>query len=513
MHAETWTQGYVSDVAYTFGYYAELNPLRGRLPLLARGLTPGHVETACELGFGQGLSVNIHAAASGVEWYGTDFNPAQAAFAQGLAEVTGASVRLYDEAFEAFCHRTDLPDFDFIGLHGIWSWISPDNRTTLVDFLRRKLKPGGLLYVSYNTMPGWAAFAPLRRLLAEHADVVGSRGEGSAARIDHALDFADQLFAADPAFGRANPHVATRLKGLRPQSRNYLAHEFFNQDWRPMSYGDVAAELSTAKLSFSASAIYLDHVEVLNLTADQQVLLAGISDPNFRQSVRDFMVNQQFRRDYWQKGLQPLSQRAAAAALREESFVLAAARQDVSLKVTGALGEAALTEAVYAPILDLLAKATPTSVGDIESALASQGIEWPQIIEALLVLGSGRDVAPAQSAACTAASRPRTDRLNAALRKRAYDNSDVQFLASPVTGGGVALTRFEQLFLDAHLQGRTGPDAAADFAWEILQSQGQLILKDGAPLQTPAENLAELRRQATVFDAGPLAALQVVAIA
>jgi len=32
-----WTAGYVTDVNYTFGYYAELNPLRCRLPLLLAG--------------------------------------------------------------------------------------------------------------------------------------------------------------------------------------------------------------------------------------------------------------------------------------------------------------------------------------------------------------------------------------------------------------------------------------------------------------------------------------------
>jgi len=44
-----------------------------------------------------------------------------------------------------------LPDFDYIGLHGIWSWISDENRQVIVDFIRKKLKVGGVLYISYNT--------------------------------------------------------------------------------------------------------------------------------------------------------------------------------------------------------------------------------------------------------------------------------------------------------------------------------------------------------------------------
>ena len=123
-----WTGGYVADIGYTFGYYTELNPQRVRLAFLNAGLVPPKVGTACELGFGQGMSTNMHAAASVVQWHGTDFNPAQAGFAQELADVSGNGARLYDEAFDQFCSRTDLPEFDYIGLHGIWSWISDDNR-------------------------------------------------------------------------------------------------------------------------------------------------------------------------------------------------------------------------------------------------------------------------------------------------------------------------------------------------------------------------------------------------
>lgn len=83
-----WSAGYVTDIGYTFGYYAELNPQRLALPLLAAGIVPPKVESACELGFGQGMSVNIHAAASTASWWGTDFNPSQAGFAQELAGVS-----------------------------------------------------------------------------------------------------------------------------------------------------------------------------------------------------------------------------------------------------------------------------------------------------------------------------------------------------------------------------------------------------------------------------------------
>src|SRR5690606_40664269 len=97
-----WTAGYVADIGYTYGYYTELNPLRVRLAFLNAGLQPPTMGTACELGFGQGMSANLHAAASVVQWHGTDFNPSQAGFAQELARASGAAAQWFDVAFDHF---------------------------------------------------------------------------------------------------------------------------------------------------------------------------------------------------------------------------------------------------------------------------------------------------------------------------------------------------------------------------------------------------------------------------
>lgn len=226
----SWSSGYVADVSYTFGYYAELNPLGLRLAFLNRGLAFPEVATACELGFGQGMSATVQAAASITQWFGTDFNPAQAGFAQELATISGSGARLYDDSFADFAVREDLPEFDYIGLHGICSWVSDENRAVIVEFIRRKLKVGGVLYISYNTLPGWASFAPVRHLMTEHAEVIGSEGLGIVSRIDDAIEFADKLIATYPLFARANPAISERIKKLNKQNRHYLAHEYFNRE-------------------------------------------------------------------------------------------------------------------------------------------------------------------------------------------------------------------------------------------------------------------------------------------
>ena len=123
-----WTAGYVSELGYTYGYYEELNTKRVELCLLNKGLASPKITRALELGFGQGISVNIHAAASDVEWMGTDFNPSQANFASRVASEATTSCKLLDCSFEELLSSEDLSEFDYIGLHGIWSWVSDHNR-------------------------------------------------------------------------------------------------------------------------------------------------------------------------------------------------------------------------------------------------------------------------------------------------------------------------------------------------------------------------------------------------
>jgi len=493
-----WTSGYVADIGYTYGYYLELNPQRVKLAFLNAGLVTPEFGTACELGFGQGLSANMHAAASVCSWHGTDFNPAQAGFAQELASVSGANAHLFDEAFAEFAQR-DMPEFDYIGLHGIWSWISDENRAVIVDFIRKKLKVGGVLYISYNTLPGWGTFAPMRHLMTEHAEIVGADGVGIVSRIDGALDFTEKLLATNPLFARANPLVNEKIKQIKDQNRHYLAHEYFNRDWHPMHFGTIAQWLEPAKLTYACSAHYLDFVEAVNVTAEQQAFLANIHDPMFKQTVRDFMVNQQFRKDYWVKGARRLTPLEQAQGLREQRLVMTAHRTDVSLKVTGALGEAVLTETIYAPILDLMADHKARSMAQIEQAVKDTGITFAQLVQAVLVLcGNGTFSAMQDDAAITKAKK-HTDKLNTHLMLKARSNNDITYLASPVTGGGVMVGRFQQLFLLAMQQGKKKPEEWAAFVAQILAVQGQKIVKEGQPLETAEEQLTELNSQASEF--------------
>ena len=175
---------------------------------------------------------------------GYRLQPSQAAFAMNLSEASQSGATLYDDSFHELLSREDLPVFDFICLHGIWSWISEQNRAVIVDLIRDKLAVGGVVYVSYNTLPGWSGFAPLRHLMTAHANTLSS-GAGLAGRIEGAIGFAEEVLELKPNYLKSFPAATSRVESLKKQSRHYLAHEYFNKDWHPMHFGTMAELMSS----------------------------------------------------------------------------------------------------------------------------------------------------------------------------------------------------------------------------------------------------------------------------
>jgi len=507
-----WTDGYRADIDYTYGYYTELNPLFIKLAFLNMGLVPPEQGQHCELGFGQGLSVNMHAAASANTWHGNDFNPAHASFAQAVAKASGANVYLSDEAFADFCSRSDLPDFDSIGLHGIWSWINDENRTIIVNFIRRKLKVGGVLYISYNTQPGWTALLPLRDLLVEHSEVMGTDGQLFTSRIEDSFAFVNKLFETNPGYTQANPQVVDKLKKIKSQNLSYIAHEYFNQNWLPMSFSKMVQWLNPAKLNYACSANYLDHVDEINLSTEQQVLLKGLPDAMFRETVRDFCVNQQFRKDYWVKGARQLNQLEKVEALRAVKIILIKPRSELLPNINSRLGQISLRESIYKPLIEVLADHKVQTLAQIERALADQGLILAQIIQAILILTGLGFLAPVQVDTVIVKAKEYTDKLNAYLLDKARNRAEISYLASPVTGGAFQVTRYQQLFLLVLSSGKKQPSEWAQWVTELLVSQKATLNKDGQVLETFEQILTEMTEQALNFAEHKLPILKVLQI-
>ncbi|HEY5105801.1 MAG TPA: class I SAM-dependent methyltransferase [Caulobacteraceae bacterium] len=507
-----WTSGYVSEIDYTHGYYRELAPGLIDFALLLSGYEPPSRASMryLELGYGQGLSANIHAAAVPGEFWGADFNPAHAANAQALAERAQSKALFFDDSFADLNAREDMPAFDYLVLHGVWSWVSEDNRRAIVDIIRRRLKVGGAVYMSYNTLPGWAGAMPLRHMMTLHAETAGSDAQGVVGRIDGSIAFGAKLAEVGARYFAANSTAKARLDAIAGQNRNYVAHEYFNRDWAPMYFSDAHDWLSEAKLNYACAAGAMEQMDGFNLTPPQRELINTYPPGVLRETVRDYLLNQQFRRDLYTRGARRLSPLERVERLHEVRVALTVPAEQIRYEVEAQLGKVTLKKDVYEPIVEALAAdhSAPKRLSEIADSPKLAALPPGALIEGLAVLiGSGR-AHPAQSDEEIEQVAPNCASLNGFLIERARIAGDVTWLASPVIGAGVAVGRFEQMFLGARAKGLKTPADWAKNAWDTLAKQNQSIIKNGEMLKTPEANLEELNVQAKALNDGRLSLLQ-----
>lgn len=496
-----WTSGYVADLDYSHDFFREMTPSLMAFSALSKGqkqrLDQGRL-SYCELGCGQGFTSNLLAAANPhIDFHAMDFSPSHIVGAKHLAQDAALdNVFFYERSFADFDQQDGLPDqFDVIALHGVMSWVSKENQSLVIDFIGKRLKPGGLVYVSYNSLAAWASAMPLRRVLLDRADQATGQLEG---RVEDALEFANTLEQAGARYFIDNPSASARLGSTKTMSRTYLAHELFNADWTPFHFGDIAGDLGQAKLNFLGSANVLEHLDEISLTPKQIALLAQESDPVRREALRDVLVNEQFRMDLFVKGSLPYQQRGAVAAWFDMPLALMTSYSGGVLKQSWRLGEIPLDHTQYEPILTALGKG-PQTVRQLLNDGAFGEMNWGEITRLLSILIGTGSLSPCLPQDDLEARRQRCQAFNQAVCSRAQDSDTLGFLASPVTGGGLALDRFEQLFLLALGEGKESPREWADLAWQILSSQGQRVQLDGRALEHPEENLAVLNARAQAF--------------
>jgi SAM-dependent methyltransferase len=499
-----WTAGYVSDIEYLPGFYREQAPAHLDLACLIGGVQPPERLGGlayCELGCGQAMTALLLAAANpGGHFVGIDFNPAHIARGRVLAAEAGiTNLQLIEASFAEMNEpgAPALPQFDYITLHGVFTWISPENRREIVRFLARHVKPGGVVYVSYNAMPGWTMALPLQRLLLDHASTEKARSDRA---VERAIAFAKSMQQAG-ARAFADPAIFEKLeKEIERGQIAYLAHEYLNENWLPLYHADVAREMQEAKLSFVASASLLENYPDLTLSADQRAMLEAVSDPVQRETYKDFFLARSFRRDVFVRGPRRLSNERREISMGRIPLALIRPPEHVKHDIAVPLGEARLEEKVYAPVFGALARGvmTPAELLDLESVRGKSSVTAVELVG--MLVGSSQALA-APSAPSPGGARSAEAFNRSVLQKCFGEGRTSTALASPVAASGIHVNLFEMLCYDALRSGAPeSAEAIANAAWSALSGRGESLRKDGVPIVGAEENLAILRQElATVL--------------
>ena len=504
----SWNEGYFTDATYTYGYYRELSPNFMRWCLLNKGIAAHEItedSCHCELGIGQGLSANIHAAATPGKFYGTDFNPAHAVQAQQLAEASGADAHFFEDSFEEFANRDDLPAFDSIGVHGVWTWISAENRQHIVEVARRHLKSGGMMYNSYNCLPGWAPSAPLRELLILSHEQL--RGGNADERIRSAVNVVGEMLDAEPVYAKFAPNLRPMFDHMKNLDPHYIAHEYLNRDWDLMYFTDVAKFMQDAKLEFATVAVPIEG-ESLHLNKKAQEFLGKVANPLVREQLRDYFINRQFRKDIYVRGVRRLSRAEMNEKILSTRCVLMIPAAEVPMTFNTGLGHLNLTETAYRPLLEFLEEDNfrPKTLNEY---VARGKAEVNMVIEMIRILTLANHVMPCQNEESVKSVKKSCDKLNAYICERTQFDAPINFLASPLIGCGVGMNRVVQMFLAQYKGGAKTADKLAEASREVVMRR---VSYGGRP-EAPDEALPHLKTLAEKFLSRDLPILKALLIA
>jgi SAM-dependent methyltransferase len=500
-----WTGGYVADIAYTAGFYPETTPNHLAFAALSIRRSPGRAlrpERVLELGFGQGFGLALLAAANPhIAWEGYDFNPEHVAHAQRLIDRAElANLNVSEASFEELASRGGDNNVDVIVLHGIFSWVSPQAQDAIVAIVRQRLKPNGIVYVSYNCMPGWAPLLPIRQfmLAVKHRNP----GRSSERQLASALELLTKLKDSQAGYFAGNPSAVQHLNQLLQSDHSYLAHEYLDANWDLFQFSDIVARLAEAKLSFLCSATLTENLDAYAISKQLEPLVSAIDDPVMQQAVRDLASNKRFRRDVFARGTAAITLAEHRHILSEFRFALTKPRKNVSFKFLVPVGEVTGIHAMYQQVTDLLAD----KIGAFEELLALPAFgEVGTVLDCLALLVSSGQVLPIGSA-------PEVDmeparRFNRVILDNLRAGRFYKNLASPVTGTGVGVSEFDLLALAAVLDGCGGDVAAtAKHALALLKRAGNLPMKDGKLIENDADGLAflEERLRPIVDDVVPI---------
>ncbi len=279
--------GYVADSCYPSQFHQSFQPSWTDWNLERRGLAAPRtgrkpfklVDLGC--GDAHGLLLTAASHPEG-QFVGIDAAPEHIARGHELAVAAGlTNVELRCADFRRARHFAD-ESADYVTAQGVLAWVSPQNRSRLLDLAARWLRPGGAFTLGYNACPGWGRLAPFQKLV--HALAQSASGTSS------------QRFTA--ALNRI------RGDGMLPSEfwewfdaqtdrhpPEYFAHEYLNDHWNPCWSSDVVSGMVQRGFAYVGQAIAVRLREDLYLKPEWRQTLATIGDSPTRELATDLLAD------------------------------------------------------------------------------------------------------------------------------------------------------------------------------------------------------------------------------
>jgi predicted O-methyltransferase YrrM len=249
----------------------------------------------CQPGCGFGITLlPLAANYPHGRFHGIDSDPAQIAHGRALAAEAGLDNIEFHTGSTAEIAAAGGRDFDFMSLHGLWSFVDDAERVQLANLLDKRLKPGGVAYLSYKVLPGKTPLDPIYRLMTE----LTPPDPDMMARVAAAKNLLREILANPPApLVAAMPATSKLIQEILDEDDIYVGHEYFLGGWHPFYCSDVFRALAPAGLSFVSSTLPGQMFDEEVVPAEHKARYDGFENVIQRQLFRDLLLNTNFRRD------------------------------------------------------------------------------------------------------------------------------------------------------------------------------------------------------------------------
>lgn len=289
--------------------YAHTHP--DRLAMLGHilGLTPAPVDACRVLELGCAGGGNLLPMAANLpdsRFVGIDYSRQQIDIgrkridALGLQNLTLLDLDVTDETAAATLlqqHGLQNPGpFDYIIAHGLYSWVAQPVREAMFALCKQVLAPHGILYVSYNTLPGWNITRIVREAMLFHARASASPQETTDKAKEMVQFLAehvpDQHEAYRSIFQRYHAMLNAGMKGA---NASFLLHDELEAVNEPIYFQDFVAHAAQHEFQYFVEA-ELANVLPHAFGADvMQKLQSMATTPIELEQYMDFLRNRMFR--------------------------------------------------------------------------------------------------------------------------------------------------------------------------------------------------------------------------
>ncbi len=497
------SSGYLTDIPYERGYFPFQSPVSLNYVAAFQGLPPKPISdpfTYLELGCGNAHTlVTLAASLPQGRFYGVDLNAEHIDYGEHLVLQAGVDNVTFHATPFAELLSAKLPKFDFITLHGVYSWVSEDVRLEITRIIDAFLQPDGLVFVSYDALPGVAAFLPIREIFRSFTE---NNSDGSLVRFEAVRAHLKYMHDNDAPYAVSASCIGREIENIINGNPTFLAHQYFTSD--PRYFSEVAEEMSEIGLSYVCRATIGEGSKRRKESKKFRELIAARGDYIQQEAAKSLILNEGFRRDVYAHR-QPDTADSRRLEALAHVIVGDAGIDRVRQRFSRGLPP------VEAGLVATLG-AGRHLLGEARSLPEMNGHSDALIISALRRIINSEDLRPlAKPPVEVSSDMPDKIRLSHPLNQHLLDEYHVAMLgapyplidlddggdigrcclSSPVTGDGVWLRPITELFVKAALRWGHADDLAARVD-KMLLDAGKSLVTNKEELTTSEERRAYL---------------------